>query len=175
MAATSQPRAIPGTPRVISPSPTPSDHREGREGYFGPVTRSVARNRVKSPPLIDEENEKDGTSDSSVESDRARTRSRSPITPSRPSRFRRSSSSASSASGLKANSKLAGKKKKDVPPVTANGYASNGHLSPSSAGSSYWRELSRSPSPLGLIPIHRHWRSLVRHYHPHDHSSHYIY
>lgn len=48
----------------------------------------------------------------------------------------------------------------------------NGHLSPSSAvepGSyttagfwqSKWRDFSRSPSPLGLIPIHRHWRTFV--------------
>ena len=43
---------------------------------------------------------------------------------------------------------------------------SNGLLSPQSAypkgfGSSYWRNLSRSPSPLGLIPVHREWRAFV--------------
>lgn len=42
----------------------------------------------------------------------------------------------------------------------------NGFLSPASAypqgfGSSYWRNLSRSPSPLGLIPIHREWRAFI--------------
>ncbi|KAL8799017.1 MAG: hypothetical protein Q9200_007642, partial [Gallowayella weberi] len=40
----------------------------------------------------------------------------------------------------------------------------NGHLSPSSAvssNSSYWRNISRSPSPLGLIPIHRSFRSFI--------------
>ncbi|KAI4136512.1 MAG: hypothetical protein L6R39_007755, partial [Caloplaca ligustica] len=40
----------------------------------------------------------------------------------------------------------------------------NGHLSPSSAASSapsYWRNISRSPSPLGLIPIHRSFRSFI--------------
>lgn len=42
----------------------------------------------------------------------------------------------------------------------------NGLLSPASAntqgfGSAYWRSLSRSPSPLGLIPIHREWRAFV--------------
>lgn len=41
-----------------------------------------------------------------------------------------------------------------------------GFLSPESAypqgfGSAYWRNLSRSPSPLGLIPIHREWRAFV--------------
>jgi diacylglycerol kinase (CTP) len=42
----------------------------------------------------------------------------------------------------------------------------NGFLSPDSAfpkgfGSAYWRNLSRSPSPLGLIPIHREWRMFI--------------
>jgi diacylglycerol kinase (CTP) len=38
----------------------------------------------------------------------------------------------------------------------------NGHLSPAAANKNYWREMSRSPSPLGLIPIHQKWRSFVR-------------
>jgi diacylglycerol kinase (CTP) len=43
-----------------------------------------------------------------------------------------------------------------------NGKVSNGHLSPMSASPGWsWRDISRSPSPLGLIPIHRHWRSFV--------------
>ncbi|KAI4234511.1 MAG: hypothetical protein L6R40_006716 [Gallowayella cf. fulva] len=52
------------------------------------------------------------------------------------------------------------------PPSTTsppNG-TSNGHLSPSSAASSasaYWRTISRSPSPLGLIPIHRSFRTFI--------------
>jgi len=40
---------------------------------------------------------------------------------------------------------------------------SNGHLAPPEptiAGWT-WRDFSRSPSPLGLIPIHRHWRTFV--------------
>jgi diacylglycerol kinase (CTP) len=40
----------------------------------------------------------------------------------------------------------------------------NGHLAPPQpavpAGWT-WRDFSRSPSPLGLIPIHRHWRTFV--------------
>jgi diacylglycerol kinase (CTP) len=42
----------------------------------------------------------------------------------------------------------------------------NGHLSPLSITSRgwNWRDLSRSPSPLGLIPIHRHWRTFVHKY-----------
>lgn len=48
---------------------------------------------------------------------------------------------------------------------TVNGRTttSNGHLAPPEptiAGWT-WRDFSRSPSPLGLIPIHRHWRTFV--------------
>jgi diacylglycerol kinase (CTP) len=43
-----------------------------------------------------------------------------------------------------------------------NGKATNGHLSPTPVTKGWsWRDLSRSPSPLGLIPIHRQWRSFV--------------
>ena len=52
------------------------------------------------------------------------------------------------------------------PPPNGTTTAPNGLLSPQSAyttgfGSSYWRNLSRSPSPLGLIPVHREWRAFV--------------
>jgi diacylglycerol kinase (CTP) len=50
----------------------------------------------------------------------------------------------------------------------ANGAATakaNGHLlsPPTTAPAGFWgwRDFSRSPSPLGLIPIHRHWRTMV--------------
>jgi diacylglycerol kinase (CTP) len=47
----------------------------------------------------------------------------------------------------------------------SNGKANevNGHLSPptTATGGWSWRDFSRSPSPLGLIPIHRHWRTFV--------------
>ncbi|KAF2840137.1 phosphatidate cytidylyltransferase [Patellaria atrata CBS 101060] len=144
---------VPATPRVISPSPTPSETSE--HSYFGPVTRSISRaNRtVKSPPPIDE----DGSS--SDPEKRARTRSRSPLLDG--SRRRRMSgltainpkgrtSSISSSKGLRKRPDLA----------LPNGSA-NGHLSPQSAAKNYWREMSRSPSPLGLIPIHQEWRSFI--------------
>jgi len=38
---------------------------------------------------------------------------------------------------------------------------SNGHLSPYARVQKSWREFSRSPSPLGLIPLHRHYRYLI--------------
>ncbi|UKZ77298.1 hypothetical protein TrVFT333_005018 [Trichoderma virens FT-333] len=39
----------------------------------------------------------------------------------------------------------------------------NGHLAPPQPAITgwSWRDFSRSPSPLGLIPIHRHWRTFV--------------
>lgn len=51
-----------------------------------------------------------------------------------------------------------GSLKKDL---TLSGNTPNGHLSPADANKNYWREMSRSPSPLGLIPIHQKWRSFV--------------
>ncbi|KAJ6167340.1 hypothetical protein N7497_000183 [Penicillium chrysogenum] len=46
------------------------------------------------------------------------------------------------------------------PPRSANGTASNTHLSPSSIPDTL-RDLSRSPSPLGLIPLHARYRSFI--------------
>ena len=143
----SQQYQIPGTPRVISPSPTPSENIETSDTYFAPITRSAAK-RAPSSNAISEEQE----SDSEVEK-RARTRSRSPnsiLKRRRPSGL----TAANSKSGIPTSSK---KKPETQEP---NG-TSNGHLSPESAASYYWREFSRSPSPLGLIPIHRHWRSFI--------------
>lgn len=139
---------IPHTPRVISPSPTPSE-TSAKDGYFGPVTRSAARRqRLQSPPPIDED------SSGSDPEKRARARSRSPILEGRRRRM----------SGLTAKRQMNGKVKKaelSLPNGTVNG-----HLSPAAANKNYWRELSRSPSPLGLIPIHQKWRSFVSQAHP---------
>jgi len=38
---------------------------------------------------------------------------------------------------------------------------SKGFLSPYDRVKKSWREFSRSPSPLGLIPLHRHYRTLI--------------
>lgn len=138
---------IPNTPRVISPSPTPSEAGSTTDGYFGPVTRSSTRKkqqRVTSPPPIDED------SSSSDPEKRARARSRSPILQGGLGRRR--------MSGLTSRRQLNGLTKKD--PTLLNG-TSNGHLSPAAANKNIWREMSRSPSPLGLIPIHQKWRSFV--------------
>ena len=142
----SQQYQIPGTPRVTSPTPPPADPSRNRDSYFAPIARSVTARRNRSPDAISEEA---SSSDSSLEQ-RARARSRSPKTAAKHSRtFTQASTSAASSS-----------EKPSAPGLSAL----NGYLSPTSAApasSSYWRNLSRSPSPLGLIPIHKHWRSLV--------------
>lgn len=134
----SQQYQIPGTPRVTAPTPEASDKGSDSDSYFNSVTRSATK-RHNSPATIHEE---DGTSepndsDSSLEA-RARARSRS----------------------AKRKSSFTTKKS----PPHQRTPQENGHLSPSSAASSsssYWRDLSRSPSPLGLIPIHKQWRSFI--------------
>lgn len=143
--ASSRQYQIPHTPRVISPSPTPSEAGSGKDGYFPPVTRASARkNRVQSPPPIEED------SSGSDPEKRARTRSRDPMLEGGIGRRR--------VSGLNTRRQHDGGSKKDL--SLSNG-TSNGHLSPAAANKNYWRELSRSPSPLGLIPIHQEWRSFV--------------
>ncbi|KAF2116288.1 hypothetical protein BDV96DRAFT_491825 [Lophiotrema nucula] len=135
---------VPHTPRVISPSPTPSDF-SAKDGYFGPTTRSAARKnrRAPSPPRIDED------SSGSDPEKRARARSRSPML----------SSNRRKISGLTAVKKTGAGKKGELT-ISSNGTI-NGHLSPQAANKNYWREMSRSPSPLGLIPIHQEWRSFI--------------
>ncbi|KAE8445175.1 hypothetical protein EG329_013672 [Mollisiaceae sp. DMI_Dod_QoI] len=145
---------IPATPRVISPSPTPSESRESQDGYFGPMTRSAKRKQAAaSEAAIHEEIDEDD--EVNAELRRARSKSRSPM------RSRK-------VAGL-TSAKATTKPEITLPPTTAvngkatNGKATNGHLSPNSASGSgwSWRDISRSPSPLGLIPIHRHWRIFV--------------
>lgn len=153
---------IPATPRVISPSPTPSETSERQDSYFAPVTRSAARGeRQRSPQPEPIHEEKDGSSSDSSMEKRARTRSRSPIL-----------SAATHMNGAA----IAGSKKRRVSgltpktpvaksePLTNGGVPiaeSNGHLSPYDRVKKSWREFSRSPSPLGLIPLHRHYRTLI--------------
>lgn len=152
---------VPGTPRVISPSPTPSEASDRQDSYFAPVTRSTTRKqRPKSPQPESIAEEKDGSGSDSSLDQRARTRSRSPIlhpvngaiTSGRNKRR---------MSGLTRKNSVAKSQ-----PLTTNGHAieppeSNGFLSPYDRVKKSWREFSRSPSPLGLIPLHRHWRNFV--------------
>ncbi|KAI3390448.1 hypothetical protein diail_9641 [Diaporthe ilicicola] len=141
---------IPATPRVISPSPTPSDRESSQDAYFGPTTRSAARKRRLATPQPVPESPLEDTRDGLR---RARTRSRSPL-----------------GTAINAEKTKSSTKPEPLLKATANGKAvdeTNGtagsHLSPNSAETPgwSWRDFSRSPSPLGLIPIHRHWRTFV--------------
>lgn len=64
-------------------------------------------------------------------------------------------------SGLTAKRQMNGNTKAKKAELTLPNGTVNGHLSPAAANKNYWREMSRSPSPLGLIPIHQKWRSFV--------------
>lgn len=149
-------RSIPATPRVISPSPTPSERlsqdADTRE-YSAPTTRSAARKRITTPQPVPEHLDEDGDgSDSSPDLRRARTRSRSPM----------STRKVTGLTPLVSNGK--GPQEKESRTIVNGKTAEvNGHLSPpTSAPLGWsWRDFSRSPSPLGLIPIHRHWRNFV--------------
>ena len=147
---------IPSTPGIIAPTPTQCDSLERGDTYFAPITRAAAAKRATAPDSTSKEEDYDSDLDK-----RARTRSRSP----------RSANRQRGAGGLQnANTKAGIPPVPPIPtkrapktksePAGQNG-APNGHLSPSSASSTFWRDFSRSPSPLGLIPIHRHWRSFV--------------
>ncbi|CAK44324.1 CTP-dependent diacylglycerol kinase 1 [Aspergillus awamori] len=133
--------AIPETPRVIPPSPALSERRSSSGDYFGPTTRSAARRQRLGE--VTEETPDNSNSDSK----RSRARSRSPSSPESTRRRNR-----------KSNPKLpAGKPKKQT-----NGHAeSNGYLSPVAKPGGSWHDISRSPSPLGLIPLHSRYRSFI--------------
>jgi diacylglycerol kinase (CTP) len=140
-----QKTAVPSTPRVISPSPTPSEH-DGPD-YHAPVTRSAARKRGSAIGDIAEED-----TDAKPGFRQSRTRSRSPVDSQRVSALT-SRRLSQTAKAVESNS--------SSPKPASNGKsATNGHLAPPQTGWS-WRDFSRSPSPLGLIPIHRHWRTFV--------------
>ncbi|KAL8310051.1 hypothetical protein RB597_010052 [Gaeumannomyces tritici] len=172
----------PPTTRVISPSPTPSERlrdaqASSQDSYLGPTTRSAARKRLSTPQPVEEDMDEDEY-DGNPDARRPRTRSRSPIKSRRVAPL-------SSANGAKA-AKIGKTKATTLAPTPE--YATdekkskgsttgatpvlpaiktNGHLAPPTtappSSTSYWswRDFSRSPSPLGLIPIHRHWRTFV--------------
>lgn len=103
-----------------------------RDGYF---TRSVARKSRVSTPSPSQEAGPDPET-------RARTRSRSPVLQSKMAPLTKIGALATKRGQTKAGE-------------------INGHLAPPQENS-YWRSFSRSPSPLGLIPIHVEFRQFVR-------------
>lgn len=157
---------IPAMPRVISPSPTPSERDaadKDKENYFPPTTRSAARKRLATPQPVPEDLDEDESPDLR----RARTRSRSPLEGRRLTRLTTKKTPSKAANGHTPVASLP--LKSDVAAAAPAASApdekkTNGHLSPpgpSTFGGWNWRDFSRSPSPLGLIPIHRHWRTFV--------------
>ncbi|KAI1432063.1 hypothetical protein GGR50DRAFT_689217 [Xylaria sp. CBS 124048] len=149
-------RGVPGTPRVISPSPTPDgDDR----GYSGPVTRSATRRRQAGTvaPRLPIPETPDEESDSELR--RARSRSRSPTranevkseipTVAHPDRDSNSNSVDDAASLSNGATK------------SVDGFLAPPLLAAGSSTAWNWRDFSRSPSPLGLIPIHRHFQTLI--------------
>ena len=146
---------VPATPRVISPSPTPSDASEQRDGYFAPVTRSAARrqrlnNDTQSIPEEDQDNDSDHQSRSG------------PRNPS--SRSGAAGTARRRGSTRKTPKSTTSPVVKSQPLVGANGKSpssSNGYLSPYTNLQDRWRDLSRSPSPLGLIPLHQDYRTFI--------------
>ncbi|KAF4126375.1 diacylglycerol kinase (CTP) [Geosmithia morbida] len=154
---------IPASPRVVSPSPDPPE-TDRDTMYGGPVTRSAAKKRRPRPGEddgIDDDADAD-VNGSATPSRRSRTRSRSPI-------------DALPSQRMTTRSKQAAVKPAPIQeeepksPTTDSDHdgkvtTMNGHLAPPQptvAAGWTWRDLSRSPSPLGLIPIHRHWRTFV--------------
>jgi len=142
-------RLVPGTPRVISPSPDISDVNSYTDGYFEPIkTRSSAR-RSPQPSRLED------LDDASDTDERARSRSRS-----RDAKARRRRLSGLASTDVKGTMSSKSTNKASEALAVSNESAT-GHLSPYEVGKEYLRRLSRSPSPLGLIPIHREWRSFV--------------
>ncbi|KAI7530996.1 phosphatidate cytidylyltransferase, partial [Hortaea werneckii] len=171
-------RQVPEMPRVISPSPTPSEQSQ-KDNYF-----SKPGNRMSPAGAVEPIEEADQLEED-ADLARARPRSRSPKILRKSTREIMNGGVGSSSRGEPAG--VTTQAKSNMPSASAGGAsmahrrkkpsdiqrppngdqpAPNGFLSPASAypqgyGSSYWRNLSRSPSPLGLIPIHREWRAFV--------------
>ncbi|KAF7625670.1 putative phosphatidate cytidylyltransferase [Aspergillus flavus] len=135
--------AIPETPRVISPSPAPSESRSrSRDGYSAPTTRSAARRQR----LVDVSEESNNERQSG--SRRSRTRSRSPNSPAGSTRQRKRKSNPMRPA-------------KSPEPQTNGGAKPNGFLSPLAKADGIAHSISRSPSPMGLIPLHTRYRSFI--------------
>lgn len=132
------------------------------------MTRSAARRRTPTPQPLEEHTEEDDDDDDSsdqLEHRRSRTRSRSPIDSRKVPRM---TTRRSSKSKKKAPAEKPALKTDEVVAANGNGKkpssSTNGHLAPPQPSTPLgwsWRDFSRSPSPLGLIPIHRHWRTFV--------------
>ncbi|GAM89900.1 hypothetical protein ANO11243_079400 [Dothideomycetidae sp. 11243] len=144
---------IPSTPRVISPSPTPSERSAKDSDANGYFPQSGLSRKSSSDPLKEDAEH--------PELSRARSRSRSPGLAKKGTR-RMDGMTPIPEKSINGESQTKPTRRK--PEVkTTKSPGGEGYLTPASAGfgKDYWRALSRSPSPLGLIPIHREWRKFV--------------
>ncbi|PLN85762.1 hypothetical protein BDW42DRAFT_159933 [Aspergillus taichungensis] len=135
--------AIPETPRVISPSPAPDSRSSSQNNYAAPTTRSAARRRQLGN--VSEEI----AGEPGAESRSSRLRSRSPATtPLSPRKRQRRSNPMQRVKSPEAKTN----KQADT----------NGFLSPVSAkADGVLPDISRSPSPMGLIPLHTRYRNFI--------------
>lgn len=163
MATTNGPQ-IPSTPRIIPPSPTTSEGNAYGTDYFEsgkrqPVRRSSRISGMHQSPARDP-----CTNDGHHSDDlRARSQSRE-ADGTRPRRRRPSGLAAVHENATESFSKtMPSSFQKPGASTTHETDMAKSHLSPRSAlpASSLSAESSRSPSPLGLIPVHRQWRSFV--------------
>ncbi|KAG6284781.1 hypothetical protein E4U46_006658 [Claviceps purpurea] len=165
--------AVPEIPRVTSPSPAPSEQRHHAE-YAAPRTRSAARrdtmlSQQSLGKSVEEDEEKEEDDDSLSGDDppgaarKSRTRSRSPIDP--PRRSARKTRSTNNNNNTNPSTHPSTSRKAPTEKMETSTHdkaaSENGHLAPPQPSGWSWRDFSRSPSPMGLIPIHRHWRTFV--------------
>ncbi|PTU21474.1 hypothetical protein P175DRAFT_0456093 [Aspergillus ochraceoroseus IBT 24754] len=132
--------AVPATPRVISPSPTPSEGRSSsrsQDGYSAPTTRSAARRQQRLGEVV--EKAQNGITDATPA--RHRTRKSKP----------KVSSAAEEATPATTS----------APQTNGHTVQSNGYLSPLARADGGRHAISRSPSPLGLIPLHTRYRNFI--------------
>lgn len=139
-------------PRVVEPSD------DVEEEYTAPRTRSGARRRntPQTSQVAAAHDSSSSDADSTPGRRKPRTRSRSPIDP---NKLTRMTPRIAEPTTSPPNGKLATASSNVPPTQTTNGT----FLAPPQpvGGGWSWRDFSRSPSPLGLIPIHRHFKTFV--------------
>lgn len=146
--AASTAASAPDTPRVVEPTDDVDDE------YTAPRTRSGARRR--NTPQASQTQDSSSEADSTPGKRKSRTRSRSPVDANNLSRMTPHISEPTTTSPP--NGKLSTANGQTTTTTTTNG----GLLAPPQpAGGWSWRDFSRSPSPLGLIPIHRQFKTFV--------------
>ena len=146
------PYPISNSARVSSPSLVPlEDGKISKDSYLRPVTRSITHAGSRSQGKY-----------SQAQIEKVST-TRNGRTNSRSRRLSQHNDGNNNISAIdteaSATSTVVRRKVKDGQPKTKR--AANGHLSPENEPKSSLRDISRSQSPSGLIPVHRSWRSFV--------------